>query len=50
MGYSPWGRKESDATERLPLSCYNTVTGKLIENPSFFFKMRHSDQYLSSGQ
>ena len=22
MGYSPWGHKESDTTERLPLSLY----------------------------
>ena len=30
MGYSPWGRKESDTTEQLTLSHLYMTTGKTI--------------------
>ena len=29
-GYSPWGRKESDTTERLPLSSAQPITEQII--------------------
>ena len=30
---SPWGRKESDTTERLSLSLWASLIAQLVENP-----------------
>ena len=32
MGYSPWGRKESDTTERLHLHFHNIQLSRLLQN------------------
>ena len=35
MGYSPWGRKESDTTERLDLLTYNSSQVRLVLHSRF---------------
>ena len=37
MGYSPWGHKESDMTERLTLSVY--VNATLSIHPALYFPL-----------
>ena len=32
LGYSPWGRKESDSTERLSTQTEETITFRWINN------------------
>ena len=33
MGYSPWGRKESDTTERLLFSSFNYLAVESLVSP-----------------
>ena len=52
MDYSPWGRKESDTTERLSLSlsCFshtektNSEPSALVTNPDLFFELSKSSE------
>ena len=38
MGYSPWGRKESDTTERLPLLTYSLLYGLTLTSLHDYWK------------
>ena len=49
VGYSPWGHKEVDMTERLTLSTFNNVSNNanysfVIFLSSFFFFLEESYQ------
>ena len=51
MGYSPWGRKESDMTERLEREREREMEMKFCQDvpPSFFLSWRGSAWVLGAG-